>query len=636
MFLDVPKLDDRTFEELFREALALVPRYVPEWTDHNTSDPGVMLIELFAWIVEQETYRADLITDRIREAAAKLMGVSGRDPIPAELIVWPDRSLFSTAAVLPLGTRLVDADADRSRGSPIVFGTDRDVQVSASSIVRVVVRAGGKSTDRTAADAAEGAGYMAFGMAPEMGDALEMVIEPGLEQSELCLYADLIEDDLPPVPVVAEGEALPPAAVTLVWQARGASGWHDLDVMADETNDLDLSGRIILALPEAVRGGPQMRLRATIEAGAFEVEPQLRRLGLHVLRAEQTATHVDRCVGVGDGTPDQSFTLLTDEERHTEQLLTERIELVSGNGAKDDRPAWTRIDDLSTADPGERRFELDPVKSIVRFGNGVNGANPAAGEPVVARWFRTTRGAAGQVAAGLTWRVEGGIKVGVNPHASTAGRDRRTGRDLVADAGASRVQRFRAITIDDHISLALGTPGVRVARAVALANRDPRIPCAIVPGHTTVAVLPYARLDRPLDAARPRLLAAVRRRLEAGRLAGETIDVIGAGVVTIDVRCRLRYARGENPPAVHRAAEAAVRRLIAPIGPGGGEPGAWPFGRAVTAADVLARLDTVAGVEVADNLELMAGEQRGERIELQDTEVPQVGTVMFASEVFDT
>ena len=41
-------LDDRHFQDLVNEARVRVARHCPEWTDHNVSDPGITLIELFA------------------------------------------------------------------------------------------------------------------------------------------------------------------------------------------------------------------------------------------------------------------------------------------------------------------------------------------------------------------------------------------------------------------------------------------------------------------------------------------------------------------------------------------------------------------------------------------------------------
>src|SRR5437867_1142583 len=46
MPLQAPNLDDRRFADLLSEAKTLIPRYTPEWTDHNESDPGIALLEL--------------------------------------------------------------------------------------------------------------------------------------------------------------------------------------------------------------------------------------------------------------------------------------------------------------------------------------------------------------------------------------------------------------------------------------------------------------------------------------------------------------------------------------------------------------------------------------------------------------
>lgn len=66
MPLPLPNLDDRRWSDLVDEARAIIPRYSPEWTDHNVSDPGMTLIDLLAWVVEADLYRVNRITDRDR------------------------------------------------------------------------------------------------------------------------------------------------------------------------------------------------------------------------------------------------------------------------------------------------------------------------------------------------------------------------------------------------------------------------------------------------------------------------------------------------------------------------------------------------------------------------------------------
>lgn len=62
MPLNIPNLDDRRFTDLVEEALSMLPRYAPKWTNHNPSDPGITLIELFAYFSEMQIYRLNRIS----------------------------------------------------------------------------------------------------------------------------------------------------------------------------------------------------------------------------------------------------------------------------------------------------------------------------------------------------------------------------------------------------------------------------------------------------------------------------------------------------------------------------------------------------------------------------------------------
>ena len=45
--LQPPVLDDRSYDDLVAELVRRIPVHSPEWTDHNDSDPGVAMLELF-------------------------------------------------------------------------------------------------------------------------------------------------------------------------------------------------------------------------------------------------------------------------------------------------------------------------------------------------------------------------------------------------------------------------------------------------------------------------------------------------------------------------------------------------------------------------------------------------------------
>jgi len=73
MPIEIPNLDDLTYDDLVQEALSMIPTHAPEWTNHNPSDPGIMLIELFAHITEMLLYRLNRVTNANRQAFLNLI-----------------------------------------------------------------------------------------------------------------------------------------------------------------------------------------------------------------------------------------------------------------------------------------------------------------------------------------------------------------------------------------------------------------------------------------------------------------------------------------------------------------------------------------------------------------------------------
>jgi hypothetical protein len=85
--LPIPAIDRRSYQDLVDEALARIPIHNPEWTNFNRSDPGVTLVELFAFLTESLLYRANQIPERNRRAFLALLGVPLQPPSPARGVV---------------------------------------------------------------------------------------------------------------------------------------------------------------------------------------------------------------------------------------------------------------------------------------------------------------------------------------------------------------------------------------------------------------------------------------------------------------------------------------------------------------------------------------------------------------------
>jgi hypothetical protein len=73
MPIPLPNLDDRTHAELTAEAQALIPSLHPAWTNHNPSDPGIVLVELLAWLTEMLLFQVNEIPAANTEKFLKLL-----------------------------------------------------------------------------------------------------------------------------------------------------------------------------------------------------------------------------------------------------------------------------------------------------------------------------------------------------------------------------------------------------------------------------------------------------------------------------------------------------------------------------------------------------------------------------------
>ena len=122
MPLQLPNLDDRRYQQLRDEALARMPVHNPEWTNFNESDPGVTLVELFAFMTENLLYRANQIPERNRRKFLSLLGVPLRPASSARGLV-----AFSNERG-PLETITLDAGLE-VRAGQVPFRTERGLDV---------------------------------------------------------------------------------------------------------------------------------------------------------------------------------------------------------------------------------------------------------------------------------------------------------------------------------------------------------------------------------------------------------------------------------------------------------------------------------------------------------------------------
>jgi hypothetical protein len=118
----VPNLDDRTFVDLVRQARDRAAQSCPQWTDRSVHDPGMVLIEAFAYLTEVMLYRLNRLPEKAYVEFLNLLGVVRRPPAAA----WADLVFTRAGAgddriTVPAGTRV--AVAGGRDPQPAVFAT---------------------------------------------------------------------------------------------------------------------------------------------------------------------------------------------------------------------------------------------------------------------------------------------------------------------------------------------------------------------------------------------------------------------------------------------------------------------------------------------------------------------------------
>jgi len=73
MPVPMPNLDDRRFDDLVREGRTIIPLQAPQWTNHNPADPGITILELFAYVAEMLLYQTNRITDHHRQQFVRML-----------------------------------------------------------------------------------------------------------------------------------------------------------------------------------------------------------------------------------------------------------------------------------------------------------------------------------------------------------------------------------------------------------------------------------------------------------------------------------------------------------------------------------------------------------------------------------
>lgn len=589
MPIPLPDLDDRRWTDLVDEGRALIPLFSPVWTDHNLHDPGITILELLAGETELDLYRVNRVPPSHVRKFLALVGVEPRPPRAARTVLAFRLASGLPPRVLPAG---LEVETEDVAGVRTVFRTLEPVTVVGLRLEAVQTGGPGGFVDLTARRR-RGEVLALFGDDPAPGAAAYFGFDRPLPVGVPVSFAFSLQ------PGGGEG-------ARTAWEIQVRPGvWRRLDPDAgevvDETRSLTAGGRVLFTVPAAMaagRVGPVeaslFYLRCRLARGAWDAPPAALRTAVHGAAAEQAETVAERAIGRGNGEPHQRLEL----PRTAVQGGT--LELATREAAG--RLVWTERPDFDLSGRADAHFLLDATAGRVTFGDGENGRRLPPGVTASAA-YRATRGAEGNLPAGRIFRaLPDGVEVD-NPVPAEGGAAAETLEEAASRAVDSVEQPLRAVTLADYERIALETPGVRLARAVARANFDPAFPCFRATGVITVIAVPFLPRRRPVPT--PATRRAVRRHLADRRLIGTRLIVIGPVYLEVAVRATVRSLPGTDPAELRQRIVAALDRFLHPL-TGGPDGTGWTLGRDVYRSEVLQVLDETPGVDHVLSLELVA------------------------------
>ena len=418
-----PQLDDLWFQTIVDEARKRIITYCPEWTDYNLSDPGITLIELFAWMTDMLGYRFNRIPEKNYFKFLEMIGTVPRPPEQSKTELT-----FFLATPFPLGLTNGDPDYDTSTRVPvatevatrrstgneqeIIFTTDYDLVITPPKIIHLRRDVENNFDQNYLIPRQKGdlilydidrRGFFAFHRNPQTNDAFYLGFEEKHDISGYFLRFNLKCNH-------AHGTGVNPDDPPLIWECYTKKGWEALTIEEDTTRGLNVDGEIKIHLPlgiepTAVHGvnAIWIRCRMVIQEptqGRYNSSPHIQQCKVYVLGGTVPGTHSSpipgEILGESSGDPGQEFKL---PQAPVLPLDAEREEYIQVEEEEPDGGvhfvSWQQVPDFSLSGPYDRHYLLNIGSGQITFGPSVRQPDGNARQygsiPKLKRRIRVTR-----------------------------------------------------------------------------------------------------------------------------------------------------------------------------------------------------------------------------------------------------
>ncbi len=641
MPLPSPNLDDLRFQrDLVDEARKRIIHYCPEWTEYNLSDPGITLIELFAWMTELLTYRLNRVPEKNYIKFLDLLGLQFQPACSSttDLTFWLSTSLpideeSQQTVTVPQGLQVRTASG--SSAEEITFSTDYTKEVFPPQLTQL--RKDGEYhrnyLPRLGIEL-----FQPFQEKPRQGDTFYIGFNLDKDISGHILRLNFTCE---PTEAVGIRRQDPP----LVWECSlGNGAWKEIHPSSfsgekDTTGGLNNpSGALVLylpisALPDTVYGQSGYWLRCRYEQrnetqGFYTASPRIVSLTAESIGVTISATHsqvVDNeHLGQSNGDPGQEFHLQNFPVLSLQE--GETLEIEENRNDETVFVSWTCVQSFANSTLFDRHFKLDPANGTVSLGPAVRqpdgtirqyGRIPENGRGVRFHRYRFGSGSQGNVPENslqvLTASYAYLARVN-NLHRASGGRDQETLEEIKMRAQRELQAQKRAVTVQDYELLVKNFSG-SVARVKCLSPQDET--SGLKPGTVELLVVPSVadslmagdlyNLGLPSN-----FVKDAKAYLNQYRLLTTSIQIREPKYVGVQAQVEIVVDDFNSPELVQARVINCLKRYLSPIAIPGGEydellPAdweGWPFGRGLFLAEISSLIQRVPGVKYVVDVQL--------------------------------
>lgn len=658
MSLPEPILDDLRFQrDLVDEARRRIIRYCPEWTDYNLSDPGITLIELFAWMTEMMVYRLNRVPEKNYVRFMDMLGVklqpatSARTELTFRLSApFPLGPDDDTLAVVPQGTEVATRAMDEE--PEVIFTTDHKLLVTGPTLTQL--RREGDFHKNYLPRLGIEDFYAFHPIRPKVGDTFYLGFD---ESQDLSGYVLQLAFQCGRTQATGVRREDPP----LVWEVSVGDGqWEEVPLSTrpgekDTTGGLNNpEGSLVLYLPlemkpDQVHGRNAYWVRCRLEPrrkeqGMYTESPRIKQVAAYSLGGTVMATNAviveDELLGQSEGEPGQIFKLI-----HAPILDLregETVEVEENHYGEIVFVPWQYVPNFATSDRHDRHFTVDTATGEVMFGPSIRqpdgtvkqyGRVPEAGRRLRFTRYRYGGGVIGNVPAGKIQVLKSALPYidrVTNLERAEGGRDQELLDEAKVRAQRELRAQHRAVTAEDYEDLTIGASRVVARVKCRTPGSGGNGASALPPGTVELLVVPAVAnsiwaQDLTQLHLEPEVRAVIAQHLDQYRLLTTTLHIREPRYYGVQALVEIVPSEYSQPELVQSRVLDALRFYLSPLSldeqlerPAGlneSQWQGWPFGRDLYLSELYSLIQQVPGVKHVRDVQISYREVNPQREE---------------------